>query len=99
MGHNRGQDQGQSLLISKDKDYRTQLRSSNQENQGRVSDESDGCGQFAFVSSAVRSGWLVRVLRELELLQSPLNHLSRETEGDGMENVNSGMKCEGTDSD
>lgn len=88
MGHSRGHDQGQSSPVSKVKDKITQLRSSNQENQGWVSDESDGCGQLAFVSSAVRSGRLVRVLRELELLQGPLHHLRGETEGDREEKWN-----------
>ena len=49
--------------------------SSNQENQRGVSDQSDGCGELAFVPSAVSTHWLIGIFRQLELFQSPLHYL------------------------
>lgn len=46
-----------------------------QEDERGIPDESDGGGKLAFVPSAVGPSRLVCVLGQLQLLQSPLDHL------------------------
>lgn len=46
-----------------------------QEDEGWVSNQSDGCGQLPLVASAVGAGRLVSILGQFKLLQRPLHHL------------------------
>lgn len=46
-----------------------------QEDEGWVSNKSDGCGQLPLVAPAVGAGRLVSVLGQFKLLQCPLHHL------------------------
>lgn len=48
---------------------------SNQKDERGVSNQSNSCREFAFVSSTVGASRFVSILGQLQLLQSPLNHL------------------------
>lgn len=69
----------QKHLIEDDGCYRylTMVRfdRSDQKDKRGVSNQSDGCGEFAFVASTICASGFVGVLGQLQFLQSPLNHL------------------------
>lgn len=50
-----------------------------QEDEWRVPNQSYGSGELAFVPATVGPGWLVCVLGQLQLFQSPAHHLQEET--------------------
>lgn len=48
---------------------------SNQKDERWISNQSNSCGEFAFVASTVGASRFVSILGQLQLLQSPLNQL------------------------